>query len=149
MCIDFTSLNVHCPEDHCSFPVIDQLVEATPKYKYLSFLDVKGWYHQVYIYLNDALKTTFTTSDIVYYYVRMSFDLKNVGVTFQRLMNEVFAPQVGRNLEAYISSTIVKSMTFEDHLKDLKVETPNHALVHCNLISAMWKATTVWYSITT
>ena len=50
----------------------------------------------------------------------MPFDLKNAGATYQRLMNRMFAPQIGRNVQVYVDDMLVKSRREEDHLEDLK-----------------------------
>ena len=50
----------------------------------------------------------------------MPFGLKNAGATYQRLMNRMFAPQIGRNVQVYVDNMLVKSRREEDHLKDLK-----------------------------
>ena len=50
----------------------------------------------------------------------MPFGLKNAGATYQRLMNRMFAPQIGRNVQVYVDDMLVKSRREEDHLKDLK-----------------------------
>jgi len=50
----------------------------------------------------------------------MPFGLKNAGATFQRLVTEVFKPQLGRNVDSYIDDMIVKSKKSEDHLTDLE-----------------------------
>ena len=50
----------------------------------------------------------------------MSFGLKNAGVTYQRLMNKMFANQIGRNVQIYIDDMLVKSRREEDHLEDLR-----------------------------
>ena len=50
----------------------------------------------------------------------MPFGLKNAGATYQRLMNRMFAPQIGRNVQVYMDNMLVKSRREEDHLKDLK-----------------------------
>ena len=50
----------------------------------------------------------------------MPFGLKNAGATYQRLMNKMFAPQIGRNVQVYVDDMLVKSQQEEDHLKDLK-----------------------------
>lgn len=65
-------------------------------------------------------KMAFTTGDAAYYYIHMPFRLKINDCTFQRLMNNVFADQLGCNVEAYVNDVIVKNMTFDDHLEDLK-----------------------------
>ena len=50
----------------------------------------------------------------------MPFGLKNVGTTYQRLMNNMFAQQIGRNVQVYVDDMLVKSRREEDHLDDLK-----------------------------
>ncbi|XP_056685866.1 uncharacterized protein [Spinacia oleracea] len=50
----------------------------------------------------------------------MPFGLKNAPATFQRLVNTVFAKQLGSNIEAYIDDMIVKSKQKVDHLGDLR-----------------------------
>lgn len=40
----------------------------------------------------------------------MPFGLKNAGVTYQRLINEMFKGQVGRNVEVYVDNMLVKSL---------------------------------------
>ena len=50
----------------------------------------------------------------------MPFRLINAGATYQRLMNRMFAPQIGRNVQVYMDDMLVKSRREENHLKDLK-----------------------------
>ena len=54
----------------------------------------------------------------------MPFGLKNTGATYQRLVNQMFKKQIGRNVEVYVDDMLVKSKKEEDHLDDLK-ETIN------------------------
>ena len=49
----------------------------------------------------------------------MSFGLKNVGATYQRLVNKVFADKIGRSMKVYVDDMLVKSPTIEQHIKDL------------------------------
>ena len=49
----------------------------------------------------------------------MSFGLKNVGSTYQRMVTKMFKEQLERNMEASIDDMVVKSKAMEDHLKDL------------------------------
>ena len=49
----------------------------------------------------------------------MPFGLKNAGVTYQRLVNKMFSPQIGRNMEVYVDDMLVKSRKEELHLDDL------------------------------
>ncbi|XP_065625346.1 uncharacterized protein LOC136065732 [Quercus suber] len=50
----------------------------------------------------------------------MPFGLKNAGATYQRLMNKMFARQIGRNVQVYVDDMLVKSQREEDHLEDLR-----------------------------
>ena len=50
----------------------------------------------------------------------MSFGLKNEGATYERLMNKMFAYQIGRNVQVYVDDMLVKSRREDDHLDDLK-----------------------------
>ena len=50
----------------------------------------------------------------------MSFGLKNTGATYQRLVNHMFHPQIGQNVEVYVDDMLVKSLDREKHLDDLQ-----------------------------
>ena len=50
----------------------------------------------------------------------MPFGLKNVGAPYQRLVNHMFRPQIGRNVEVYVNDMLVKSQDEEIHLDDLQ-----------------------------
>ena len=50
----------------------------------------------------------------------MPFGLKNARTTFQRMVIEVFKPQIGRNMEVYVDDMIVKTKLAADHLIDLR-----------------------------
>ncbi|KAL0394641.1 UNVERIFIED_CONTAM: hypothetical protein Slati_4430300 [Sesamum latifolium] len=50
----------------------------------------------------------------------MPFGLKNAGATYQRLMDKIFRPQIGRNVEVYVDDMLVKSKKAEDHVTDLE-----------------------------
>jgi len=60
-----------------------------------------------------------TDSDNFYYEV-MPFGLKNVGATYQRLMDHLFHDMIGRNVEVYVDDIVVKSDSCKQHIADLK-----------------------------
>ena len=68
----------------------------------------------------DQEKTSFVTSQGLFCYKVMSFGLKNAVVTYQRLMNKMFAHQIGRNEQVYVDDMLVKSQCEDDHLDDLQ-----------------------------
>ena len=67
----------------------------------------------------DLEKTAFITSQGLYCYRVMPFELKNLGVTYQRLVNKMFN-KIGRNMEVYMDNMLVKSKKELAHLDDLK-----------------------------
>ncbi|GJS81625.1 reverse transcriptase domain-containing protein [Tanacetum coccineum] len=68
----------------------------------------------------DEEKTTFHTNQGVFYYTKMPFGLKNVGATYQRLMDKAFEKHISRNLEVYVDDLVIKSHTEHEILKDVE-----------------------------
>ncbi|XP_012853665.1 PREDICTED: uncharacterized protein LOC105973192 [Erythranthe guttata] len=119
MCIDFRHLNKACPKDDYPLPRIDQLVDATVGCELLSMMDASQGYHQIPLEDKDQPAVSFITTTGTYCYVVMPFGLKNVGATYQRLMDKMFQAQLGRNIEVYVDDMLVKSKKRSTHLADL------------------------------
>ncbi|XP_057544996.1 uncharacterized protein LOC130824124 [Amaranthus tricolor] len=120
MCVDFTYLNKECPKDDYPLPKIDRLVDSTAGHALLSFMDANAGYHQIPLATEDQPHTIFITNVGVYCYRVMPFRLKNVGATYQRMVNKVFQSQIGRNLEVYVDDMITKSKQASEHAADLR-----------------------------
>ena len=120
MCVDFTNLNKACPKDSYPCPRIDTLVDLTARHQLLSFMDAFSGYNQIKMEEADQKKISFVTSQGLFYYKVMPFGLKNAGATYQRLMNKMFAHQIGRNVQVYVDDMLVKSLQENDHLSNLQ-----------------------------
>ena len=120
MCVDFTNLNKACPKDSSPLPRINQLVDSTAGHKLLTFVDAFSGYNQIKMAEEDQEKTAFITSQGLYCYKVMPFGLKNVGATYQRLVNKMFNKQIDRNMEVYVDDMLVKSKEELAHLDDLR-----------------------------
>ncbi|XP_052728231.1 uncharacterized protein LOC108329042 isoform X1 [Vigna angularis] len=120
MCTDFTDLNKACPKDSYPLPSIDGLVDGASGFHMLSFLDAYSGYNQIPMFPPDSDKTTLITERANYCYDVMPFGLKNAGATYQRLMDRVFADQIGRCMEVYVDDMVVRSRSVEDHVRDLE-----------------------------
>ena len=118
--MDYIDLNKACLKDCFPLPRIDQLVDSTSGHVLLSFMDAFSGYNQIKMDPADEVHTSFITKFSTYYYKAMPFGLKNAGATFQRLITEVFQPQLGRNVESYVDDMIVKTKVAVDHLFDLR-----------------------------
>ena len=83
MCVDFTDLNKACPKD--SYPLLctDQLVDSIAGHKLLSFMDTFSGYNQIRMDETNQENTSFITSQGLFCYEVMPFDLKNARATYQ------------------------------------------------------------------
>ena len=57
----------------------------------------------------------------------MPFGLKNVGATYQCLVNKVFSDLIGRTMKVYVDDMLVKSLEKDDHVFDL-----------CEMFALLW-----------
>ncbi|CAA0811499.1 Uncharacterized mitochondrial protein AtMg00860, partial [Striga hermonthica] len=124
MCIDLRDLNKACPKDLYPLPRIDQLVDSTAGCELLSLMDASQEYHQIPLAKEDWKRVSFITSRGTYCYVVMPFGLKNAGATYQRLVDQIFKDQLGRNMEVYVDDMLVKSKMEVDHVSDLRETFP-------------------------
>ncbi|XP_050229171.1 uncharacterized protein LOC126678311 [Mercurialis annua] len=120
VCVDFRNLNLATPKDEYPMPIADMMVDGAAGHTILSFLDAHSGYNQVPIDEKDVSKIAFRCPGPIgaYEWVVMPFGLKNVGATYQRAMNKMFA---GLDcLEIYIDDVVIKSQTSEQHLINLR-----------------------------
>nr|KYP73728.1 Transposon Ty3-I Gag-Pol polyprotein [Cajanus cajan] len=119
MCVNYTNLNKACPKDAYPLPSIDRLVDGASSHALLSFLDAYSGYNQIMMFPPNEEHTTFITDHANFCYRVMPFGLKNVGVTYQRLMDKVFHQQIGRNMEVYVDDMVIKTTSTDAHVADL------------------------------
>ena len=114
VCLNYMDLNEVCPKDNFPLPRIDQIVNASTRHGMLLFLDAFLGYHQI------PEKTAFITLHGLFCYNVMSFGLKNVGATYQRLLTKMFSPLLEKTMEVYIDDMLVKSKERPEHAGHLK-----------------------------
>lgn len=85
---------------------IDRLIDTTLGFHFL-FMDSYPGYNKIHMSLSNAPKITFMTDRNNYYYEAMPFGLKNVGATYQRLMDMIFSSLIRINLEVYVDGMLV------------------------------------------
>ena len=119
LCIDFTNVNQACPKD--SFPLsrIDLIVDVTTGHELLNFMDAFSGYNHIRMDPNDQEKTSFMIGQGTYCYQVMPFGLKNVGATYQRLVNRMFQKHIRASMEVYIDDMLIKSVKAELHVDHL------------------------------
>jgi hypothetical protein len=122
VCIDYTSLNKNYPKDPFPLPRIDQIIDSTAGCARLSFLDAYSSNNQIKLKKEDEEKTAFITPYGVFCYQVMPFGLKNVGATYQRMMQNCLGSQIGYNIQVYIDDVVITTRKEESLISDL-VET--------------------------
>ena len=120
MCVDFTNLNRACPKDSYLLPRIDLLMDSMVGHQLLSFMDTFSIYNQIRLNEANQEKTSFVMSEGLFCYKVIPFKLKNVGATYQRLMNKMLVKQIEKNVEVYVDDMLVKSMKEDRHLDNLQ-----------------------------
>jgi len=83
-------------------------------------MDTFSGYHQIPLLLEDQKKTAFITDRGLHCYKMVSFELKNAGAIYQRLVNKLFEPLIGKTMGVYVDDIIVKSMLNDTHSQDLR-----------------------------
>ena len=83
------------------------MVDATAGHKLLSFMNAYSGHNQIKMHPRDKDKIAFTIDRVIYCYRFMPYGLKNIGVTFQRMVNEVFKElirfQVGATFQLMVN----------------------------------------------
>ena len=96
------------------------LVYATAGHELLSFMNAFSSYNQILMHPDDQDKIAFITKRGIFCYKVMPFGLKNVGTTYQRLVNKMFADYLGVTMEVYIDEMLVKSLHVDQQLDHLR-----------------------------
>jgi hypothetical protein len=94
VCVDYTSLNKHCPKDPFLLSRINQIINSTVGCMRLSFLDA-------------------------FCYQVMPFGLKNAGATYQRMMQNCLRSQIGCNIQVYIDDVVITTRKEESLISNL------------------------------
>lgn len=118
MCFDYRVLTL---KNRYTLPRIDELLDRLRGATVFSRIDLASGYHQVRISETDVPKTAFHTPFGAFEFKVMSFGLTNAPATFQRVMNEVFKPYLGKSVLIYLDDILVYSKNKEEHKEHLRI----------------------------
>ncbi|CAI7861066.1 unnamed protein product [Closterium sp. NIES-53] len=119
MCIDYRALNRVPTKSRYPIPRTDDLLDQLRGARYFSKIDLRGGYHQIWVFTDDCHKTAFRTRYGSYKCTLMPFGLTNVPSTFQLTMNRVFQDLLDFCVIVYLDDILIFSRTREQHLRDL------------------------------
>lgn len=73
-------------------------------------MDTYSDHNQIMMHESNKAKTYFIIKSGTYCYKVMLFGMKNVGATYQMLVNKIFKKQIGKTIEVYIDDMLVKAL---------------------------------------
>ena len=122
LCIDYRALNEKTVKDSYPLPHIDDLLCQLKDAKVTSHLDLMQGYHQVLMNPKDRWKTAFQGPGPgnFYEFTVMGFGLTNAPATFQRLMDNVLAPVLGKFVIVFLDDICIFSGNADEHLDHLR-----------------------------
>ncbi|GFW17937.1 retrovirus-related Pol polyprotein from transposon opus [Trichonephila clavipes] len=112
--IDYRKLNGITKYPRYPLPVIDDLLTNV-----MSTLDLRSGYFQLAISPRDIEKTAFITRNGTFAFLRMPFGLSGAAPNFQRAIDIIVKPVIGRFVLVYMDDVIITSPSFKDHLDHL------------------------------
>ena len=99
---------------------MDLLIDSTAGSAMFLFMDGFSGYNHIRMAPKDVEKTIFRTPMGNFYYVVMSFGLKNACAIYQQAMTTIFHDMMHQELEDYVDDIVVKSKKREEHFYVLK-----------------------------
>ncbi|GFX98233.1 hypothetical protein TNCV_4908761 [Trichonephila clavipes] len=117
--IDYRKLNAITKYPRYPLPVIDDLLTNIPHTNVMSTLDLRSGYFQLAISPKDIEKTAFITRNGTFAFLRMPFGLSGAAPNFQRAIDIILQPVIGRFVSVYMDDVIITSPSFKDHLDHL------------------------------
>ncbi|GFX79173.1 retrovirus-related Pol polyprotein from transposon 17.6 [Trichonephila clavipes] len=117
--IDYRKLNAITKYPRYPLPVIDDLITNIPHTGGMSTLDLNSCYFQLAISPKDIEKTAFITRNGTFAFLRMPFGLSGAAPNFQKAIDIILKPVVGRFVSVYIVDVIITSPSFNEHLDHL------------------------------
>ncbi|GFS58255.1 retrovirus-related Pol polyprotein from transposon 17.6 [Trichonephila clavipes] len=117
--IDYRKLNAITKYPRYPLPVIDDLITNIPHTGVMSTLDLKSGYFQLAISPKDIEKNAFITRNGTYAFFRKPFGLSGAAPNFQKAIDIILKPVIGRFVSVYMDDVIITSPSFNEHLDHL------------------------------
>ncbi|XP_069185760.1 gamma-aminobutyric acid receptor subunit delta-like [Procambarus clarkii] len=112
----------HTKGDVYPLPRLQEIIDQFGAAKYFSTLDAKSAYWAIPVAEKDREKTAFSYGGPTYQFMRMPFGIKTAPSSFQRVINYILNPVLGRHSLACLDDVVIYSRMFDEHLRDL-IET--------------------------
>jgi Reverse transcriptase (RNA-dependent DNA polymerase)/RNase H-like domain found in reverse transcriptase len=119
LCVDYRRLNAITVRDSYPLPRMDECIESLVDAKIFTTLDCNSGYWQIPVRPEDREKTTFTSHEGLYWFLRVPFGLSNAPATFQRFVDITLSGLTWKSCLVYLDDIIVFSRTPAEHMAHL------------------------------
>ena len=102
-------------------PDIEEILHEVSRHKYCSLIDGKDAYEQIRVIPEHVPHTIFTTLDGTMESLVMQQGDCNAGVTYQTLMNHIFASYLGVFVYVYLDDIIIFSDSIKEHVNHVRI----------------------------
>ena len=113
VCINYWDVNHACPKDNYPTPFMNQIIDDCAGCEIFLFMDGFSGYNQINICPDDQHKTAFIFLG-TFAYRKLPFGLKNVGATFQRVMDYAFN-DIKHIVQSYLDDLSAHSRNHNNH----------------------------------
>ncbi|GFY03812.1 retrovirus-related Pol polyprotein from transposon 297 [Trichonephila clavipes] len=118
--VDYRKLNAITKYPRYPLPLIDDLMKNIPHTVIMSALDLRSGYFQMAVNPSDIVKTAFVTKNGTNAFRRMPFGLSGAAPNFQKAIDIILKPVIGKFVNAYMDDVIISSPSFTQHVEHLK-----------------------------
>ena len=119
LCVDFRRVNQVTIRDAYSLPLIDEIFDSLEGATIFTTLDLFSGYHQIPMDPESIPVTSFTTLYGNFSFRVMPFGLTNAPASFQRSMNQILFPLIGKCVYVFLDDILIFSKTKKEHIRHI------------------------------
>ncbi|GFT45497.1 retrovirus-related Pol polyprotein from transposon 17.6 [Trichonephila clavipes] len=105
--VDYRKLNAITKYPRYPLPLIEDLITNISYTNILSSLDLRSGYFQLSVKPSDVIKTAFVTKNGTFAFQRMPFGLSGAAPNFQKAVDIILKPVLGRFVSVYMDDVII------------------------------------------
>ena len=111
LCIDYRKVNSATLTEKYPMPNLSHCIYKAHRMKIFTKIDLVKGYYQMAMEEDSKQYTAFSTPHNHYQFKRLPFGLKNSGIAFQRVMQQILAPYRSSNVIVYIDDVLIMTET--------------------------------------
>ncbi|KAL7284480.1 hypothetical protein ACG7TL_001771 [Trametes sanguinea] len=119
--VDKRAQNANTHKMAAPLPDMDGILRNVVSHKYRSIIDGKDAYEQIRVVPEHIDRTLFTTPDGTMVSLVLQQGDINGPMTYQMVMNHIFAPYIGVFMDVYLDDIVIYSDTIEEHMKHIQI----------------------------